>query len=62
MAFPTYDIVKKERKNFVWVDAAHDIESAKRRVYELSRNSDAEFVIFNERTLQVAPIESERPE
>jgi predicted kinase len=62
MAFPTYDIVKKERKNFVWVDAPHDIESAKRRVYELSRNSDAEFVIFNEQTLQVAPIESERPE
>jgi hypothetical protein len=51
--FPTYDIVKKEHNNFVWVDAAHDIQSAKKRVYELSRESDAEFVIFNEHTLQV---------
>jgi hypothetical protein len=43
----------KEGKNFVWVEAAHDIQSAKKRVYELSRHSDAEFVIFNEHTLQV---------
>jgi hypothetical protein len=55
MTFPTYDIVKKEGNTFMWVDAAHDIESAKRRVSELSQNSDAEFVIFNEDTLQVVP-------
>jgi hypothetical protein len=53
MTLPPYDIVMKEGKNFVWVEAAHDIHSAKKRVYELSRHSDAEFVIFNERTLQV---------
>ena len=52
-AIPAYDIVKKEDNNFVWVEAAHDIQSAKKRVYELSRHSDAEFVIFNEHTLQV---------
>jgi len=50
---PSYDIVKKGRQHFVWVEAAHDIESAKKRVDELSRQSDAEFVIFNEHTLQV---------
>jgi hypothetical protein len=55
MTFPTYDIVKKEGDTFMWVDAAHDIESAKRRVSELSQNSDAEFVIFNEDTLQLVP-------
>jgi hypothetical protein len=48
-----YDIVKKEGNNFVWVAAAHDIQSAKNRVYELSQDSDAQFVIFNEHTLQV---------
>jgi hypothetical protein len=37
----------------MWVEAAHNIESAKKRVDELSRQSDAEFVIFNEDTLQV---------
>jgi hypothetical protein len=51
--FPTYDIVKKEHNNFVWMEAARDIQSAKERVYELSRDSDAEFVIFSEDTLQV---------
>ena len=53
MTLPAYDIVKKEANNFVWVEAAHDIQSARNRVYELSRHSDAEFVIFNEHTLQV---------
>jgi hypothetical protein len=53
MTLPSYDIVKKEDNNFVWVEASHDIQAAKNRVYELSRHSDAEFVIFNERTLQV---------
>jgi hypothetical protein len=53
MTLPSYDIVKKESNNFVWVDAAHDIHSAKQRVHELSRHSQAEFVIFDERTLQV---------
>ena len=53
MTLPTYDIVKKEDNNFMWVEAAYDIQSAKKRVYELSRHSDAEFVIFNEHTLQV---------
>ena len=53
MTLPAYDIVMKEDNNFVWVDAAHDIQSAKKRVSELSQNSDAEFVIFNEHTLQV---------
>src|SRR6266853_6608731 len=53
MTLPTYDIVKKQDNNFVWVEAAHDIQSATKRVNELSRHSDAEFVIFNEHTLQV---------
>ena len=53
MTLPAYDILKKNDNNFVWVDAAHDIQSAKKRVNELSRHTDAEFVIFNEHTLQV---------
>jgi len=53
MILPTYDIVKKEDNNFVWMEAAHDIQSAKKRIYELSRHSNAEFVVFNEHTLQV---------
>ena len=43
MTLPTYDIMKKEHNKFVWVEAAPDIQSAKKRVYELSRHGDAEF-------------------
>ena len=35
------------------MDAAKDIDSAKKRVSELSRDSNTEFVVFNERTQQV---------
>jgi hypothetical protein len=56
MTLPSHDILKKEANNFVWVEATHDIQSAKTRVYELSRHSDAEFVIFNEHTLQVVAL------
>jgi len=42
MTLPTYDIVKKQDNNFVWVEAAHDIQSAKKRISELSRHSGAE--------------------
>jgi len=53
ITLPAYDIVKKKDNKFVWVEAAHDIQSAKKRVSELSRHSDGEFVIFNEHTLEV---------
>jgi hypothetical protein len=59
MTLCPYDILKKEANTFVWVEAAHDIQSAKNRVYELSRHSDAEFVIFNEHTLQVVATPSD---
>jgi hypothetical protein len=52
--FSTYDILKKEHNNFMWVEAAHDIQPAKERVCELSQNSDVEVVIFNERTLDIS--------
>ncbi len=53
MSLPAYEIFKKEKTDFMWMEAAQDIESAKKRVTELSRDSNVEFVVFNARTLQV---------
>jgi len=54
MSLPAYDIFKKKDGHLVWVDVVQDIESAKRRINELSRNKEkAEFVVFSQRTQQV---------
>ena len=53
MILSAYHILKKQGTDFVWMDAAKDIDSAKKRVNELSRDGNTEFVVFNERTQQV---------
>jgi hypothetical protein len=54
MSLPAYDIFKKDAAAaMIWVEAVEDLESAKMRVRELSRNSDAEYAIFNQNTKEV---------
>jgi hypothetical protein len=49
MSLPAYEIFKKEQTDFTWVGAAQELESAKKRIKELSGHSDAEFVVFDQR-------------
>ena len=49
----TYEIFKKEKTDFTWAGATEELESAKRCLQELSSHSDAEFVVFDPRTMQV---------
>jgi hypothetical protein len=53
MSLPAYDILKKQDTDFVWMEAAHDIDSAQNRIKELSRRTNAEFVVFDQHTQQV---------
>jgi hypothetical protein len=53
MSLPTYEIFKKEQTDFTWVGAVQELESAKERIKELSGHSDAEFVVFDQRTMKV---------
>jgi hypothetical protein len=53
MALPPYDILKKDAAALVWVEAVEDLEFAKQRVRELSVRSEAEYVIFDQRTRQI---------
>ena len=49
----TYAIFKKEKTDFTWVGAAEELESAKRCIKDLASHSDAEFVVFDQHTMQV---------
>jgi hypothetical protein len=53
MTLPAYDIFKKQEAGLICVEPAEDLESAKNRVKELSRNYKAEFLVFDHRTQQV---------
>jgi hypothetical protein len=50
MTLPAYDIFKKQEAGLICVEPAEDLESAKNRVKELSRNYKAEFLVFDHRT------------
>ena len=48
------DILKKDRTgNFEWLEAVKDVETAKRRLLQLSTESPDEFIAFRETDLQV---------
>ena len=53
MPLPAYDIFKKDAAAMIWVEAIEDLESAKMRVRELSRDSNTEYAIFDQHTRQV---------
>ena len=53
MPLLAYDIFKKDAAAMIWVEAVEDLESAKMRVRELLRASNAEYAIFNQHTKQV---------
>jgi len=39
MTSPPYDILKKDKANLVWIEAAQDLEMAKARIRELIATS-----------------------
>ena len=53
MLSAAYDILKKDSAALVWIEAVHDLETARLRVKELVAASKAEYVIFDQRTRQI---------
>ena len=53
MLSAAYDILKKDAAELVWLEAAHDLETAKSRVKEIAARSDGEYVIFDQRTRRI---------
>ena len=53
MISAAYDILRKDARDVVWVEAVYDLEEAKTRVRELSSASGEEYVIFDQRTRKI---------
>ncbi|HXN51234.1 MAG TPA: hypothetical protein VN943_04795 [Candidatus Acidoferrum sp.] len=53
MVSAAYDILKKDAANLVWIEAVHDLETAKSRAKELAASSQGEYVIFDQRTRKI---------
>jgi hypothetical protein len=53
MLCAAYDILRKDSTDMVWVEAVHDLETARSRVQELVAASDEEYVIFDQRTRKI---------
>ena len=51
MVTQPYDIFRRgPAGDHVWVEAAHDLESAKSRIIELSAERPGQYVVFNQRS------------
>jgi hypothetical protein len=50
-----YDILKKDAAALIWVEAVHDLETARSRVKELAAGSKVEYVIFDQRSGKIVP-------
>jgi hypothetical protein len=61
MNLPAYDILKKQKSDFVWMESARELEAAKKRITELSGHGrkDTQFVVFDQRTMQVVASSSQ---
>ncbi|HLZ90630.1 MAG TPA: hypothetical protein VKQ28_02860 [Candidatus Acidoferrum sp.] len=48
-----YDILKKDAAELVWIEAVRDLATAKVRIKELAAGSQAEYVVFDQRTRKI---------
>jgi hypothetical protein len=53
MPLPAYDIFKKKDSQLIWVEAAHDLPLAKKRIEELARQNRLEFVVYDQRAKRI---------
>ena len=58
---PQYDILKKEGRAVVWIEASSDIDAAESRIKELARQFSGEYVIFDQRLGQMIANVDGRP-
>lgn len=53
MTSPQYDIFRKHESELIWIETAHDLDSAKKRIAELAAQDDGEFVVYDQRARQI---------
>jgi len=50
---PRYDIFERRETELRWVEAAHDLASAKKRIEELAIANRYEYVVFDQRAKRI---------
>jgi len=53
---PQYDIFEREEKGLRWVEAAHDLASARKRIEELANTNRCEYVVFDQRAKRIVAV------
>jgi len=53
MTSAQYDIFRKHESELVWVEASHDLNSAKKRIRELAEQSGEQYVVYDPRARQI---------
>ena len=53
IASSQYDIFRKHESELVWIEAALDLPSAKKRIKELAEQSGEEYVVYDQRTRRI---------
>jgi hypothetical protein len=53
MALAKYDIFKKADNEMIWVEAATDLASAKKRIAELTKRNRCQYVVFGHAARQI---------
>jgi hypothetical protein len=63
IATAQYDILKRTKDGaYIWLEAAVNLEEAKRRMWELSRRDSEDYLVFSQRTQQVVAFLNAPPE
>jgi hypothetical protein len=50
MTSAQYDIFKKRDSELLWIEAAQDIVSAKKRIQALAMETQCQYVVYDQRT------------
>jgi hypothetical protein len=53
---PQFDIFERRQTELRWVEAAHDLASAKRRIEELASANRCEYVVFDQRAKRIVAV------
>lgn len=55
MTSAQYDIFRKHESELVWIEAAQDLTSAKKRVEELAAQNGGQYVVYDQRAKRIVP-------
>jgi hypothetical protein len=53
VASPQYDIFEQIEAELIWVEAARDLASARRRIEDLAAQNNKQYVVYDQRTKRI---------